>query len=163
MISKYSRIFLLFLLFSAPIFVSAQEHGHDHDDHSEHDHTEATHDGHSHDADSHSGDHHGDSKCGHHEEEGEYNPTPDAFHHIADGNAYHVVGNIYVPLPCMLYAPDAGWTFTLSNAFDYGNNHGTGRKAIDRYVLNHGEVMRVSDATFPMGEVNIECIYLHSK
>ncbi|MEL6944343.1 MAG: hypothetical protein AAFO82_16905, partial [Bacteroidota bacterium] len=73
MISKYSRIFLLFWLFSAPIFLLAQDHGHDHDDHSGHDHTEATHDDHAHEANTHddhahSDGHHEGCSCGHHEE-----------------------------------------------------------------------------------------------
>ena len=127
----------------------AQDHGQDHDDHSNQDHSEHTQEAHG-ENHSHEGDHHAGCGCDHHAEETEYNPTPDALHHIADANAYHVVGDIYVPLPCMLYAPDAGWTFLLSNAFDYSHNHGTGKKAIDRYVLNHGEVMRVSDASYPM-------------
>jgi len=157
MISKYSRIFLLFLLFSVPVFVLAQDHGHAHDENSDQDHNEHTQEAHG-ENESHEGDHHAGCGCDHHEEEEEYNPTPDAFHHIADANAYHVVGDIYVPLPCMLYAPESGWTFLMSNDFDYRHNHGTGKIAIDRYVLNHGEIMRINDPSFPEGEVKIDCI-----
>jgi F-type H+-transporting ATPase subunit a len=103
------------------------------------------------------GDH---AACGcHHEEEEfpEYNPTASAFHHIGDANAFHVLGDIYIPLPCILYAPDHGLTMMMSGKFA-AHHHGNGEKAIDRYVLVHGEVKRIADPAFPMGEVELECV-----
>jgi F-type H+-transporting ATPase subunit a len=153
--ANYKRLFFLFWVCALPFFMVAQDHDHDHDGHDhDHDDVHATMD------ETHTdygdyGDEHG--TCGSHEEE--YNAAGDAFHHIADANAYHVFGEVYLPLPMMLYAPDAGWNFMLASAFDYNLNHGNGRLAIDRYVLNHGEVMRIKDTSFPMGEEEIECIY----
>lgn len=120
-----------------------------HDEHAEDEKHET--DGHG-----HADEHHSGGLCGHHDEK--FDPAETAFHHIGDANAFHLWGDLYIPLPCMLYAPDKGFNFMLSNAFDYEGNHGNGRKAIDRYVLSHGEVMRIHDTNFPMGEVGIDCI-----
>ena len=84
-----------------------------------------------------------------------FNASETALHHIADANAFHIIGDHYLPLPCMLYAPDAGWT-VLSSSAKFGiGAHGDGHHAIDRYVLKHGMVMRVADPGFPMGTVNV--------
>ena len=102
----------------------------------------------------------GHGACGCHEvveEFPEYNPTSSAFHHIGDANSFKVVGDFYIPLPCFLYAPDHGLTTMWSTKFE-SHHHGNGEKAIDRYVLVHGEVKRIADPAFPMGEVEIECI-----
>jgi F-type H+-transporting ATPase subunit a len=112
-------------------------------------------------AEAHQDDAHGaHAACGcHHEEEEfpEFNPAATAFHHIGDANAFHVAGDLYVPLPCILYAPDHGLTMMMSSAFE-AHHHGNGEKAIDRYVLVHGEVKRIADPNFPYGEVAIDCI-----
>ncbi|MBK8489792.1 MAG: F0F1 ATP synthase subunit A [Saprospirales bacterium] len=101
---------------------------------------------------------HGACGCLHDEEAfPEYNPTASAFQHIGDANAFHVAGDFYIPLPCILYAPDHGWTLMMANKFE-AHHHGNGSKAIDRYVLVHGEVKRIADTAFPKGEVEIECI-----
>lgn len=99
------------------------------------------------------GDSHG---CGHsmEEKEGEFNAGETAVHHIADANAIHVVGDIYIPLPCFLYAPSQGWTLTMTSAFHPGH-HGNGEVAKDGYVLVHGSIQRVQDPTFPKGEVMV--------
>jgi F-type H+-transporting ATPase subunit a len=103
-------------------------------------------------------DEHSACSCHHEVEEfPTFNPTERAFHHIGDANAFHVVGDLYIPLPCILYAPDHGWSFMMSNAF-HAHHHGDGTLAIDRYVLVHGEVKRIADPSFPMGKVEIECI-----
>jgi len=88
-------------------------------------------------------------------EEKAFDPGATALHHIADANSFHVFGDFYIPLPCFLYAPAKGWTILgSSNRFE-PHHHGNGTKAIDGYVLKHGEVLRVADPTFPMGEVAI--------
>lgn len=94
--------------------------------------------------------------CGHSmaEVEGEFNAGETAVHHIADANAIHVVGDLYIPLPCFLYAPSQGWTITTTSAF-HAHHHGNGTVAKDGYVLVHGSVMRVQDPTFPKGEVQV--------
>ncbi len=145
------KIFLT--LFSALLFtfvLSAQGHeGHDHDDHAGHSHATEQHD------DQHGDEGHHGCAC-HHATAEDWDAGETAFHHIADANAFHIWGDIYFPLPCMMYAPEAGWSFFMSSAFEFAD-HGNGHKAIDRYVLHHGEVMRVADDNFPMGHVPVEC------
>lgn len=105
------------------------------------------------------GEHAGDAhECGCHEaEEGTFDPGATAFHHISDANAFHLFGNAYLPLPCILYAPGHGLSAFMSSKFHL-HEHGDGSKAIDGYVLHHGEVMRVAQEGFPMeGEVDIDC------
>lgn len=134
-------IILCLLLFSVPSFAQ------DHQDHAEDSHA-AT--------ERHEGDdHHGDCAC-HHEEE--YSAGNTAFHHIADANAFHIFGDLYLPLPCILYAPDHGLSFFMSSKFEI-HEHGDGAKAVDGYVLHHGEVMRVAPGQdFPYeGEFEVEC------
>lgn len=97
---------------------------------------------------------HGSGEAAAHGEEA-FSPGATALHHIADANSFHIVGDIYVPLPCFLYAPNFGWTFLPSSGRFEPHHHGNGVKAIDGYVLEHGEVKRVNDESFPKGEVAI--------
>lgn len=140
------RSFLLSILafISLSFSLIAQEHPTEEHPTEEHHEMQAEH----HDAGGH-----GDCSC-HHEEE--YNPSAVAFHHIADANAFHVFGDLYIPLPCILYAPDQGLSTFLSSAFEFGH-HGDGKKAVEGYVLHEGMVMRVADANFPKETVEIEC------
>jgi F-type H+-transporting ATPase subunit a len=92
------------------------------------------------------------STGGHHEKP--FSAGETAIHHIADGNAIHMWGETYFPLPCMLYAPDQGWTFTMSSAF-HPHHHGNGTTAVDGYVLVGGNVRRVQDPGFPKGKVEV--------
>ena len=85
-----------------------------------------------------------------------FDPSETALHHIADANAFHIFGDYYLPLPCMLYARDAGWTFLSSSAKFHIGHHGNGELAIDRYVLHHGMVKRIADSSFPMGTVQLD-------
>jgi F-type H+-transporting ATPase subunit a len=98
---------------------------------------------------------HGSNPCGHSaSEEGEFNAGDNAVHHIADANAIHIIGDLYLPLPCILYAPGQGWTVTSTSAF-LSHHHGNGTVAKDGYVLVHGNVMRVKDPSFPKGVVSV--------
>jgi len=86
-----------------------------------------------------------------------FNPGETALHHIADAHAFHFWGDIYIPLPAMIFYDrnGGGITFLPSSAsFDIGKA-GNGNLAIDRYVLQHGVVRRIKDKNFPMGKVNI--------
>ena len=114
---------------------SAQSHGHeDHGGHDEH-------------------------ACACHEHHDEvFDPATVAFHHIGDANVFHVFGDLFVPLPCILYAPEQGLSFFISSKFGELDSHGTSKKAVDRYVLVDGSVMRVSKPDFPLGTVDIECV-----
>jgi F-type H+-transporting ATPase subunit a len=86
----------------------------------------------------------------------EFDPGQTAFHHISDANVYSI-GPFNLPLPCILYAPESGWSVFMSNKFGFDvYGHGEGHKAYDGYVLNGGSVMRVDDESFPQGSVDIE-------
>lgn len=89
--------------------------------------------------------------AGDHGEEG-YDPVGTVMEHISDANNFHIWEGVHMPLPCILYAPEAGWSFFMSSVFDHGHT------AIDGYVLNHGRVNRVAPGqNFPMeGEVHID-------
>jgi F-type H+-transporting ATPase subunit a len=96
--------------------------------------------------------------CGHpidEVKEGEFNAGDVAVHHIADANAIHIFGNLYLHLPCILYAPGHGWTLTTTSAF-HAHHHGSGEVSKDGYVLVHGSVMRIKDPVFATGEHQIE-------
>ena len=50
-------------------------------------------------------------------------------HHISNANEFHVVGDIHIPLPCILYAPSKGFDVFMSSEFEHGS------KAVEGYVL----------------------------
>ena len=58
-------------------------------------------------------------------------------HHISNANEFHVVGDIHIPLPCILYAPSKGFDVFMSSEFEHGS------KAVEGYVLDHGVAMRI--------------------
>lgn len=107
------------------------------------DHNEADHTGHEHSDDAHHGEEHGDGK---------YDAVGTVMNHIADANEFHIWTGVHLPLPCILYTKELGWSVFLSSAFDHGH------KAVNGYVLNHGRVNRIADPSFPKGEVHIEGI-----
>jgi len=95
---------------------------------------------------------HQEAGCGDHEKEA-FNPGATAFHHISDQNIYNI-GPWSIPLPCILYNAAQGWSLFSSGKFHIGE-HGNGHTAVDHYILVEGVVRRVTDASFPMGEVEI--------
>ena len=130
---------IISLLIGGVSALFAQSHdGHDHDDH-------ATHDSNNHNQGDCFGEDHGEE---------EFNPSATALHHISDANAFHIFGDLYMPLPCILYSPEDGWNIFLSSKFEFGH-HGNGKKAVNKYVLYEGIVKRVDDANFPMGVVDV--------
>ncbi len=92
----------------------------------------------------------GEKENGHDDHSEEYKPVETVMHHIADANEFHVWKGVHIPLPCILYAPDHGWSFFLSSKLDHGHT------AVDGYVLNHGRVNRIADPDFPKGEVHTD-------
>lgn len=136
------RKFWIALIFSGlSTFAFAQEH---HDNHQ--------HDNHAHEQE-HAGDAHG--PCGHSVSiEKEFNAGDNAVHHIADANALHIVGDLYLPLPCILYAPEYGWTLTTTAAF-HAHHHGNGTQSKDGYVLVHGNVMRLKNPALAQGTFDV--------
>lgn len=155
------RLNLLFSLLLSVSWAFAQhDHNHDHSGH-DHGHSHEAH-GHDHNHD-HAGhdheDHAGD--CGNHGH-GEFDPGTTAFHHIADANVYSI-GPFNFPLPCILYAPEDGWSVFMSSKMHFHTfGHGDGHAAYEKYVLDAGTIKRVADPGFPTGSVNIDGI-LHKK
>ncbi|HET8962437.1 MAG TPA: F0F1 ATP synthase subunit A, partial [Chitinophagales bacterium] len=47
--------------------------------------------------------------------EGEYNAKDFALHHIADANTWHIVGNVAIPLPIIVYHPKKGLDMFMSS------------------------------------------------
>lgn len=96
-----------------------------------------------------------------HGEKKPYNMVDEAMHHIADANEFHLVTyhdhHYSIPLPVILYAPGHGFTVGMSSMF----HHGT--EAVDGYVMNHGRVNRISDASFPGGHVDLHGQHVANK
>lgn len=137
---KLSRIFIivLFALFMVPAYAQHDQSSHEneHADHSEH--TEAAHADHQTDA-------------GQHGEE-ELDMGAIILHHIGDANEYHVWKDVHMPLPCILYAKGEGFSFFMSSKFEHGHS------AYDGFVMNHGRVNRIKDASFAKGTQHIDGI-----
>lgn len=129
-------------LFSLP--VSAQ-----HEESEAHSHSEG--DDHAHQA---TDDHATHSGCFAHEEAKPFDPGAAALHHIGDANVYSI-GPWSIPLPCILYAPETGWSFFSSGEFQVADAHGNGSKAVEGYVLVEGTVKRIVDQSFPEGEIDL--------
>ena len=103
--------------------------------------------------------HHATIICGeevHHE----FDPGTTAFHHVSDQNIYNI-GPLNIPLPCILYVPGEGLHMFSSGRFEIGH-HGNGHKAVERFVLVEGTVKRITDPSFPEGEVAISG-FVHKK
>jgi len=81
-------------------------------------------------------------------------PIEAVMHHIGDAHQFHIVGDMYLPLPCIAYS-DAGLFFSLSSAFEYSHANHMSSKAIDGYVLYHDELMRIK-GDFPAGVVELK-------
>jgi len=94
------------------------------------------------------------ASCEEHHEE--FNAGDNAVHHISDANAIHVVGDFYFHLPCILYAPSNGWTIGTTAAF-HPHHHGNGENTLNGYVLNHGAIYRIKDASVATGVHNVTC------
>lgn len=75
--------------------------------------------------------------------EGGFNINEMIFHHIQDSNEFHIVGDLAIPLPCILYNKQEGKLSTfMSNKFQHGHQE------VDGYKLNHGVVERADNAPF---------------
>lgn len=82
-------------------------------------------------------------------EEEEFKMNDLIFNHINNSNDFHIFGHIAVPLPCILYSKEDGWTMFMSSKLEHGH------KAYNRYVLDEGIVKRLP-ADFPdKGHVEI--------
>ena len=91
----------------------------------------------SHEVDSHK-DHSSDDHAAH--EEG-FNAGEMIMHHIGDANAFHIVGDIYIPLPVIIYNKTEGSWFTgLSTDFDL-DHHGNSTNEVEGFHMHHGRVL----------------------
>nr|WP_068891841.1 F0F1 ATP synthase subunit A [Pedobacter panaciterrae] len=70
--------------------------------------------------------------AGHGEEK--FEPTKVIMEHIADSHVWHLWGHLSIPLPVILYTPDAGLEFFSSGNFHHGEHDYTGSKNIYRLV-----------------------------
>jgi F-type H+-transporting ATPase subunit a len=170
--TKFRTFLTAFLLFGLCAFVSAQQEDHsghpqDHPAKTEHPtgeqpavpqvHDPAHPTVHTNEAPHGAAGHDEHGACGHMvggHADGEFNAGDLAVHHIADANAIHIFGDIYFHLPCFLYAPGHGFTFTHTGAFK-PEHHGNGTIAKNGYVLVEGNVLHVADPTFPQGDVAV--------
>lgn len=84
---------------------------------------------------------------------GKYDAVGTVMHHIGNANEFHLFGHVAVPLPCILYAPEKGWTTCMSSKFEHGH------KAFEGYVLDHGVVRHIPDPNFPQELVDVEVIH----
>jgi len=145
------RKFWIALVFSGLSVFAFAQHGESHHPQQQTEHPAAA------TTDEHATDHsdstgHGGHDCGHSlSEEGEFNAGENAVHHIADANAIHILGNTYLHLPCILYAPGHGWTLTSTSAF-HPHHHGNGENSKEGYVLVHGNIMRLTNTALMHGE-----------
>ncbi len=73
-------------------------------------------------------------------------------HHITDANEWHLFGDFSIPLPCIVYHPETGVDFFMSNKFHHGHNSYNG------YVMDHGVLKRVNDASFPQESVEVQVL-----
>jgi F-type H+-transporting ATPase subunit a len=60
------------------------------------------------------------SSEGDHGDSEEFKPGEMIMHHIGDTHEWHVVGNITVPLPIILYHPEKGLSVFMSSKFEHG-------------------------------------------
>ncbi|MFN4081239.1 MAG: F0F1 ATP synthase subunit A [Saprospiraceae bacterium] len=138
------RQYFIALIFSAlAISAFSQHEGHNHvqDGHAPHEHGAGVPDAH--------------ADCGHSvNDPKEFDAGEFAVHHISDANAVHIFGDLYLHLPCILYAPGYGWTVTTTASFA-AHHHGNGTRSNKGYVLVHGQVMRLTDPNYAEGAFEV--------
>ena len=77
---------------------------------------------------------------------GAFEPSELIMHHIADANEFHIVGDLTLPLPCILFNRETGaWSFFMSNRL-YNRQHEPAE--YDGYRMDHGRIKRTDDAAF---------------
>ncbi len=86
-----------------------------------------------------------------------FDPTDMILDHIGNSNEFHMFGDYTIPLPCILYSKEDGFNVFMSSKFEHGHT------AYNRYVSDHGTVRRISDPSFPMGEVALSTHIEHEK
>ncbi|HKK76341.1 MAG TPA: F0F1 ATP synthase subunit A [Saprospiraceae bacterium] len=130
---------ILFSLLACLLILPATSFAQDH----EGDQQEEVAEDHSQDGETHEGEH----------SEGDHEDKPYAeriIEHISDANEFHLWGDVSIPLPCILYSFEDGLSVFMSNQFHHGHS------AVDGYVMNHGDVMRIKDYSEDMHVEHID-------
>ena len=87
------------------------------------------------------------SSDGHAAHEEGFNAGEMIMHHIGDANAFHLVGDIYIPLPVIIYNKTEGSWFTgLSTEFDL-DHHGNSTNEVRGFHMHHGRVLPINEKT----------------
>jgi F-type H+-transporting ATPase subunit a len=92
-------------------------------------------------------------------------PTEAVMHHIGDAHQFHIIGDLYLPLPCIAYSSDAGLMFSMSSSFEYDAATHMSKKAINGYVIYHDKLMRLVDTlgNSPEGVVELGGGHAHDE
>lgn len=79
--------------------------------------------------------------------EAKFDLTNVIMEHIGNSNEFHLFGHgesaVSIPLPCILYSSNDGFTTCLSSAFHHGHS------SYNKYVMYEGVVHRINDAGLP--------------
>ncbi|HXH18506.1 MAG TPA: F0F1 ATP synthase subunit A [Chitinophagales bacterium] len=78
-------------------------------------------------------------------EAGEFEPAEMIAHHISDDYQFHITGNLYFPLPLILYSNSDGLSVFLSSKF-HGPNHT--HVPYKGYIYDHGHIKRLDGGKF---------------
>lgn len=75
----------------------------------------------------------------HDAKKGDFDPVGIIMHHVADANEFHILGDLTMPLPVIIYNKDSkSWFTKMSSAFH--SHHGDGANEVDGYVMAHSRV-----------------------
>jgi F-type H+-transporting ATPase subunit a len=70
---------------------------------------------------------------------GKFDPVGLIMHHIADANEFHILGNLVMPLPVIIYNKDSkSWFTSMSSKFH--SHNGDGANEVEGYVMSHSRV-----------------------
>ena len=83
-----------------------------------------------------------------------YDPVPNVMHHIGDAHQFHIIGDLYMPLPIFAYDTEGGLTTGFSTMFEHG------QKAVNGFVLSHDVVRKALG--LPKGDVTLDIVDEHA-
>ena len=72
-----------------------------------------------------------------------FDPVPIIMHHVADANEFHILGDIVMPLPIIVYNKTTGAWFTGMSSMFHAH-HGDGTEEIGGYKMEHSRVHPVN-------------------
>jgi F-type H+-transporting ATPase subunit a len=71
-------------------------------------------------------------------------------HHIGDANEWEITHGFTLPLPCIPYVKGKGFQFFMSSKLKHGE------VAYNGFIMDHGRLMMINEADFPMGEIQLD-------